>query len=319
MRGVWMARLLLAALLAFSLEVVLWPQTPGRAAADLALAMVSYMALAAALADGMLRLRVRDVNGLLALAGLAAFASGLLIHPQVALDNAPYTILTRMLGAPTLACLLALVSWLALLRGRLTGGLLLAAALSGAVFGLYGRWFPSVVDASTGETPLDALLVVAGVALALIALARAAMPRSISTADQLRLSRAGWIAVALVASGLLALRLAQGVVDGLSLAIVAALFAFTALVSRLYGRKRDVTLLARALPVGRARPTLALAGVAFFALTLVTYALPRADSDADPLGLLGSLLIAFGVAWLPALSLVIGARALSRQVPAPQL
>ncbi len=314
-----MARLLLAALLALAFEVVLWPQTPTRDAIDLAAALFGYLALAAALLDLIQRERVHNLIGLMALAGLAALAAGLLIHPRVALENAPLTIITRMLGAPTAAALAALLVWLALARGRLTLTLFVVALLAGATWGLYGRWFPSVLDPAAPETPLGTLLLATSVVLAVVALLAAGLRRAAPTPDALRLSAAGWTAVTLVLGGLLVLRLAQGLLDPLSLTIVAALMAFTGLILRLYRRKRDVTLIERALPPGPLHPTLLLAAAVFVAAGIATYGLPRLEGDADPLGLLGTLLIAFGVAWLPALSLVVGGRALIRQMRAQQL
>ena len=315
----WLARLLLAALLALAFDVILWPQTPGRDALDLLAAVVGYVVLAAALLDLIQRERVRNVIGLLALAGLAAFAAGLLIHPRVALENAPLTILSRMLGAPTAAALFALMTWLALARGRLTFGLLLISALAGVTWGLYGRWLPSVVDPTAPETPLPTLLVAAAVALALITLFARLLRRPTATPDTLRLSPSGWAAVALALGGLLLLRLAQGLIDELSLVIVVSLMVFTALILHLYRRPRDVSLLDRALPPGPLQPALLLAAAVFVAAGVVSYNLPRASGDADPLGLLGTLLLAFGVVWLPALSLVVGGRALIRQMRAQPL
>lgn len=315
----WAARLLLAALLALALEIILWPQTPGRDVLDLAIAGIGYVTLAAALLDLMQRERVRDVIGLLALAGLAAYAAALLLHPRVALENIPLTLLSRMLGAPTAAVLVALVAWLALARGRLTFGLLIASALAGAAWGLYGRWFPTVAIPAGPETPLPTLLIAAIAVLALVALLAVLLRRAPLTPDALRLSRPGWAVVALALAVLLALRLAQGQADALSLGIVAALAVFTALILHLYRRPRDATLLDRALPPDPLRPSLLLAGVAFVAAGVVTYPLPRAAGGSDPLGVLGALLLAFGVAWLPALSLVVGGRALIRQLRAQPL
>lgn len=342
-RAAWTARLLLAALLAFSLEVVLWPQTPGRGALDRLLAGGVYVTLAAALLDLLARERVHDINGLLALAGMAALVSGLLVQPAISLQDSPLTIVTRMLGAPTAACLLALALWMALLRGRLTGWLIPAALLAGGTWGLYGRWFPSVVTPSADETALATLVVAAVVGFVVVGVVRVALRDGIApskdtlTEDRhgiavplhehaaltepadFRLPLMGWAVVVLVLGGVLMLRLAQGAVDGLSLAIVLVLLVFTGVILRLYRRKGAVTLLERTLPPGRLHPALLLAPVVFVAAGLVTYSLPRLDGDADPLGLLGTLLVAFGVAWLPALSLVIGIRALSRQMRAQQL
>lgn len=315
----WAVRLLLAVLLALAFEIILWPQIPARDTLDMAAAGLGYVVLAAALPDLIQRARVRNVIGLLALAGLTAFAAALLAHPRVALENTPLTLLSRMLGAPTAAVLAALLAWLALVRGRLSPALLVVSALAGAVWGLYGHWFPTVVTPAGVETPLPTLLIAAAGVLALVGLFAVLLRRQALLPDALCLSRQGWGVVVLALGGLLALRLAQGLIDALSFGIVAALAVFTALILWLYRRPRDASLLDRALPPGPLRPALLLAGVVFVAAGVATYSLPRAPGDADPLGVLGTLLLAFGVAWLPALSLVVGGRALIRQLRAQPL
>jgi hypothetical protein len=342
----WAARLSLAAMLAFALEIVLWPQTPQRDMVDIVAALVGYGALAAALLDGIQRERVRNLIGLLGLAGITALLAGLLIHTPTALADTPLTILSRMLGAPTAVVLMALLSWLALLRGRLTSGLLVSALLAGGIWGFYGRWFPSVIMPDAGETPLGTLMVVALVGLGVVVTLHVVLRQPLTPnpsptqagrgepeitgkernrvlavvdADRLRLSLTGWLVVAAVLGGLFVLRLSQNAIDSLSLVIVAALIVFVSVILRLYRRPKDMTLLEQALPPGHLRPSLLLVAIGFLAAGVFTYSLPRLEGDADPLGILGTLLLAFGVAWVPALSLIIGGRALMRQMRAEQL
>ena len=66
------------------------------------------------------------------------------------------------------------------------------------------------------------------------------------------------------------------------------------------------------------RPLLLLALV-LVAGGVVGYMLPRGTLTNDPLALISAGFTAFGLIWLPAVSMVLGARALSRQARAMRL
>jgi hypothetical protein len=57
----------------------------------------------------------------------------------------------------------------------------------------------------------------------------------------------------------------------------------------------------------------------FAALALAGYGLPRGEGVRDPVFLITVLLTAFGIAWLPGVSLALGAQAVARQVRAGKL
>lgn len=313
------ARLLLAVLLAFGGETLLWPHAPGRGPLDWLAAAVGYLTLGVMLPDLMQRYRVRDAIGLLALAGLTALATGVLLYPQSALADVPLTLISRVLGAQTAAALAMLVLWLTLLRGRLNAGFFILALVAGIAWGLLGRWFPQALDPAAGETPLGLVLAAGVVGITLIALTWTVVARSAPHADDLLLSRRGWALALLILAALLGLRAAQGWLDVTALAITATLGAFMWLILRLYRRMRIPGLLQAALPPRPVNPRFLALAVIFLLAGVFGWLLPRPAGDADPLGILGALLIAFGAAWLPSLSLVVGGRALIREIRAQQL
>jgi len=319
MQALSSARLLLAMLLAFGSEIILWPHTPGRDLFDWAASAVGYLALAAILPDLMRRFRVRDVIGLLALAGLAGLVTGVLAHPRTALAEMPLTLISRVLGAQTAVALAMLGLWLALLRGRTALWLFVAAPLGGFVWGLFGRWFPITFDPAAGETPLALLLVAGGVGLAAIALVgRATGGQPLQPDDFLLPGQMGAGAIAaLLALGLL--RAAQGQSDPFALAAAVLLAAFLLLILRLYRRTRAPGLLAVALPPRGPDRRFLVPAVVFLLAGVIAYLLPRAGTSADPLAVLGALQVAFGVVWLPALSLITGGQMLIREIRAQQL
>ena len=64
---------------------------------------------------------------------------------------------------------------------------------------------------------------------------------------------------------------------------------------------------------------LALLVVGFALAGAVGYSLPRGEVASDPLALISALFTAYGLIWLPAVSIVLGARAFSRQARAMNL
>ncbi len=134
----WIARGLLAALLLFASEVVLWTNPTGRAPLEWLLLAVGYLALAVLLLDLAARYRIRDLFGLLALAGIYGLISSLALNSQTALAEVPRTWATRVMGAHTLAGLGALLLFLTFTSAR-SRGLLLAAVVSGLLWGVWVR------------------------------------------------------------------------------------------------------------------------------------------------------------------------------------
>src|SRR5512134_3791736 len=92
-------RLLLAALLAYGSEVLVWTNPPGRPLLEWLLFAPGYLVLASILLDFVVRYRVRDLFGVLILAGFYSLSAALLLNPESMLIDMPRTLVTRVMGA----------------------------------------------------------------------------------------------------------------------------------------------------------------------------------------------------------------------------
>ncbi|MBC8171837.1 MAG: hypothetical protein H7X77_09190, partial [Anaerolineae bacterium] len=115
----WLIRLLLAVTLFFGSEILLWTNLSGRSASDWLLLSPGYLALSTLLLDFIVRYRVRDLPGLMTIAGLYGLLNALLLNPDTTLFDIPRTLVTRVTGAHTLLGLEMLILFLALTGGHL--------------------------------------------------------------------------------------------------------------------------------------------------------------------------------------------------------
>ncbi len=329
--------LLLAALLAFCSEIVLWIDPPARSLVEWVLLVVGYVALAGLLIDIMARYRIGTFFGLIAVAGLYGLINSLILNPQMALIEMPRTLVTRVLGAHTLMGLLALAIFFGLLIGfsgrtrRLI--MLIAVAALGFAWGGWSRWSGGAGGAVYEVTPELSLTptAIALVFLCLIAAAwlfvRRAMadgsipaPRVVDKAARYRLNRVG--IVLMLAAFLLNLgyHLPRGDIDGISAVIIGILIAVVWVILWYQKRKKGAAVLESLDSVQREPPLYWLIAAVIFLLSgVLGHHLPRAAQTGDVIAWLSALFTAFGIVWLPALTLVIGARAWSRQARAMKL
>jgi hypothetical protein len=306
---------LLASLLAFCSEIVLWTNPPSRGILDWLLLALGYLALSALLLEIADRYRIRDAFGVLLLAGIYGMLSGLILNPQSTLIDTPRTLITRAMGAHALGGLFALVLFFTLfsvLRSRRAQLFALVIALIvGIGWGAWARWSPPVFE-SLPETQPETLLLYASAGVILIALALFAVRRSAPAANP-RLTPRAWGFTLLILLGLTAFHLLRAEIDGLSLSIIVTLSAFSIMILWFHKRKKGSTLLDGLANNAPNWTAFVLLVVGFCVGGVAGYGLPRAEGNNDPIALLGALFTAYGLIWLPAVSLVLGARAFSRQ------
>lgn len=322
-RSAWLLRGLLAALLAFTSEILLWTTPDSRPPFDWLLLVFGYLAVSAVLLDLAARYRLRDPFGLLALAGVYGLLNALLLNPTSAFIDFPRTFFTRAMGGHTVAGLLALALWLRLTRNSQRGRWWIpagaAALLVGVVWGFWAHYSPPVF-AEGGEITLPTLLIVfGGGALLLLVLAWSVqrIPESLST-ESFRLNRLGGSFVFIVFVTLLGGHLAAGDIDALKIAIVLIFAIFCIGIVWFQKRQKGAAMLDDrrtdiSLPLLAALLALMLIG------GLVGYHLPHGYGQTDPLAVIGSLLTAYGLVWLPVVTFVLGAREFTKQSRAMRL
>jgi len=314
--SVWLVRAALAALILFGSQILFWMEPEHHSPLEWLLLVAGCLALSTALLDFAVRWRIYDLFGLLLLAGIGGLGSGLLLNPQLALTDVPRTLVTRVVSLDVLAGLAVLA-----LAGALSGEsrkrwrLAVAVIVVGLIWGQWAHWSP--LSAESTEVSLPTVLVYGGVLLILaailtvIALGRAAN----LTPDHLRLSLPGWLAVLLVGVGIVAVRLAQNQVDTVSLVSIPTLMAFCAFLLRFQRRARGDMWLSTRLPHAPISPVaVVIPFTVFLVAGIAGYFLPRAPDPDNLTTLLGAAFTAFGLVWLPMVSLVLGARAFIKEI-----
>ncbi|MCS7072696.1 MAG: hypothetical protein NZM00_14420, partial [Anaerolinea sp.] len=312
---IWIIRLHLAALLIFCSQAILW-QIDGGAPWRGALHWLLTLPLAALLLDLAVRFRVRDLFGALLLAGLYGLLSALAVHPAYALVELPVHLATRALGAHALAALAAwgLLLWLS---GVGRGGWLLFGFPAGVIAGLWARWQPFAGGEAVSPVMFGATL---SVGLALIGLLTAWAQRHTAGIDAraLRLTPIEASATALSLGAAVAGWLGAGVYNPLTLALCAGLGALCAAALWFHKRARGAAHVDRLTQFAPRWRWLALGAASLMAGAAVGWLLPR-GVPVDPPALIGALLTAFGIVWLPTTALVLGLRALQRETRALRL
>jgi len=188
----------------------------------------------------------------------------------------------------------------------------------GIGWGIWAHWSPQEF-ASLGESAPETLALYVGIGIMLIVLALLFVHRCAGTAANLSLDRRGWAFTLLALSVLLVIHLLQNEVDLLSLTVIITLSAFSIMIIWFQQRKKGATLLDNLASTSPAGGSLVLLIIGFAVAAAVGYGLPRGDVTNDPLAFISALFTAYGLIWLPAVSIVLGARAFSRQARAMQL
>lgn len=306
-QSTWRLRLAFALLLVFGSELFLWTAIQ-RPVWHWLPVMIGYVAIATLLLDIMVRFRVKDLFGGLLLAGVYGLLASTLINPQSTLEGIPLTLLSRVMGLQTLAGALAL-RLLTLSPQANTRNHLIAAAFFGLVWGIWLRGYP----------PFDNLPD-ASLMLALITLSGFFAVWTILTmrplhieADSLRLSNIGLLSVVGSMALLLAWQMIRGAVsrDALAYLITVAVFALVVLWFQSTPQPQHLFSNRKHIAAWRMYGLMLLI---FGIIGLGVFFITSPDQGRAQVELLILGVSAFGLAWLPGVSLVLGVRAYRSQV-----
>ncbi|MEO8606845.1 MAG: hypothetical protein ABI690_03130 [Chloroflexota bacterium] len=315
----WLVRLLFAAMLMFGSEILVWVNPPGRVLLDWLFLIPGYILLAALVLDLAIRYRVRDLFGALVLTGIFSLLAALVLNPQYAFLDMPRTFITRVMGAHALLATEMLGLFLVLTGGsnkRARRLFFLGCLIVGLAWGIWVRLWP--IDEGYGLVDMTTMLLYGAVGIIIIGVLLAVIPARTTqlTPENLQLSRAGWGTTFLLLVGLFVLRLFLGGMDvgGVILAGILLVICWAILWFR--ERPKGDTFLDGHIPIQRLPSRfLAVALVIFFAAGIAAYNLPLIlIQQANQLTLIGIGFTAYGLAWLPTVSLVLGMRAYSRQI-----
>jgi hypothetical protein len=321
-RGAWLLRLVLAVCLGFASEVLLW--TDSTRGGWLWLPLIpGYVVIAAVLLDLMVRFQVRELFGLLLLAGVYALLISWTLNPVVTLQEIPIHLMTRVMGAQFMAGAAGLGLFAVLLRDRPPKVTLIAlSALAGAFWGVWVAGYPLVLDDPARLVPLNRMLATGIIGLALV-LAGGWVITCVAdvTSRMLRLTRLEWAVVVAVLGAMLAMwTLFEASVVNAAGGII-TLLVYCVLALWFQANPNAPTWLDRLLPVRIVGwPWLLVSAIVFLTAGVWTFQLPPPTAEAP--GALAALSIAFGtlgLMWLPAVSLVLGLRAYRRSLSPDRL
>lgn len=318
---------LLAMLLLFGSEVLAWTNPPQRPLMEWLLLLPGYLAISTILLDLIVRYRVRDLFGGLLLAGIYSLVAALAINPSSMLNDMPRTLFTRVMGAHSLIAAETIGLFLVLTgAGRSRSNLLIGCVVVGLAWGIWVKSWP--VEEGFGAVSLPTMLAfgVGGVAVIGVLL-YGILPRlqvSLTSEtsetgellDTLRLSSRGWTIVIFVLSALITIRWLSGEIDAAGLVLCPLLLVLCWAIIWFRGRKRGDTLLDGHIPTQPLPLTdLLIASVIFIGVGVLGYNLPDVKlGTITPLKLIGLGFTAYGLAWLPAVSLVLGVQGYLRQL-----
>jgi hypothetical protein len=305
---IWGIRLLLAFLLLFAMEILAWSRALGTPLLEWVLLLPGYLALACGLLDQFVRYRIRDVYGVLALAGVAGLIGGAAFHPVFTMGDLPLTLASRSMGALTLLCA-EVLGLLVVLCGRHGGQARLywwlGCGIVGAAWGFWVAGWPQ----TTGQAPvtLAEVLAVGGLSVIVIG-GLGLMLRGPLPGAALRLEWRGWSLVSLVLLGIVVYRVLSGVLPLPWLLIIGLLLLLCWSINWYRSRLKSDPLLPEVLdppPLW----SLGVAGVIFLGVAVLVFLLPPVEiAGITPVDVIALGFVGYGLGWLPLVTILLGAQ-----------
>lgn len=317
--AVWSLRLLLAVALAYTSEVLLWPDPLRRTPGDLALMAVGYLLLAVLALDLLARFRVRNLTGAMLVVLIVALLVGLLLHPDRALLDFPRNLITRVIGGFGIMALEALGLFLALTGGHLPRyrrALLGYSAALGFYAAVWARDSHTLAGWAAAQPDFAAVVALnlsfwlaLALSFALVRRLAAGVPL-----DALRLSERGLALHIPALTLLLFLRALAGSYTGWEILVTLVIIGLLWAVLWFERTPRGLALLDANLPPRPLAWGWVTAAAALYAAGLLLgWAVPDFDIDGlTPLSVIQLGFLAMGFLWLPVVLTAAAARALDR-------
>jgi hypothetical protein len=297
---IWRLRLIFGAMAMLLSELVMWQNPPGRAWYEWPALLILYVSLGAIILDLVVRFQVYTPAALGIVSGVYGLISASVIN-HTAFENIPFGLLVRGMGLQVGAGFLALMLFVAVLRGRPPDAAHIAAAAAlGVAWGIWIHWWPMQEAVGWGRISVEdgQLWVIAGLAL-VGALFMVAAPRF----GAFRESHFGlyWWEMILVAVPLLVALLVgmfQNVVPFVPLLLPAAILTFCLWSLDFQKSGHEPSILANLMFVAPNLTTYVTLAVVFLLAGALAY--PLVAGADSPVGIvLYVVVLGFGSAWLP--------------------
>jgi hypothetical protein len=301
-------RILLAFLLLFAMEILAWSRPPGSNVLEWVLLLPGYVALACGLLDQFVRYRIRDVYGVLALAGVAGLIGGAAFHPVFTMSDLPLTLASRSMGALSLLSM-EVLGVLVVLWGRHRGQARaywwLGCGIVGAAWGFWVAGWPQTTG--QGAVALADMLTIGGLSVLVIGglglLLRGPLPTA-----ALRLEWRGWVVVTAVLLGIIGYRVLSGVLPLPWLLIIGLLLLLCWSINWYRSRRKSDPLLPEVIdppPVW----SMLVAGVIFLGVAVLVFQLPTVEvAGITPVQVIALGFLGYGLGWLPLVTILLGAQ-----------
>lgn len=319
----WGLRLLLAILLLFGTEILLWG-TPNQREWTAWLALiVGYLALATFALDMAVRYRIRDVYDGLLICGMVAVLNGLLLNPELTQADFPRTFMTRVMGgylvfsAEMFGLFLILTAGF---RGRFQRLLLGYAIWLGFYWGVWMRWTPEFDGWFQEAVSLEMMFAYSGAMIALITMifiivTRYGRQTPLEPLD-FRLSPLSWTILVGVGLVQFILRVLEDAMLDIG-AIPATLAILGVCYAILWYKRTDTGRMMMEWhipPTPMSRILIFLAVVVFFGMMVFGFELDLvASDDINQLRIMEWLFVLVGFSWLPLVAISVAIPAIDRQ------
>jgi len=318
--ALWLMQMLWALLLLLGAEILLWRDPPSRRLDEWLLLLVGYYIVAVLVLDTAMRARVRDLWGVMLLAGVAAVLNVLFLNPLTTLSGDAGEILTRVNGALWLLSLEMFGVYVVLCRGK--GVMVLPLWAGSIIVGFFWAvlvwWTPAFMPGAFRPVILEELFAYLMVPLVPLLIVYAALRQHTHrlTASRFLLGARDYALVILALLSFFIWNVLQGAyTQGLNVALVVLILVVCAVILWFRSDTQKPPLLTTLVPMqAPAWPWLIVAVLLLCGAAVLGMLLPLVELfgwNQYTLLQLGFTLV--GAGWLPLVAAVLGLNAFSRQ------